>query len=102
MGLVLVRRQVAQPAPTVTSVTPSTGGTVGNTAITDLAGTGFQSGATVTFGGAAATSVVFVSSIKLTCTTPAHAAGTVSIAVTNPDAQTASLVGGFTYSDGGN
>ena len=48
------------PAPTVTSVSPSSGTTAGGTAVT-ITGTNFAVGATVTFGSAAATNVVVVS-----------------------------------------
>ena len=43
--------------PTVTSVSPNNGSTAGGTAVT-ITGTNFAAGATVTFGGAAATNVV--------------------------------------------
>ena len=82
--------------PTVTSVAPGSGSTVGGTAVT-ITGTNFVSGATVSFGGAAATGVSFVSSTGLTATTPAHAAGAVNVVVTNPSAQSGTLTNGFTY-----
>ncbi len=84
-------------APTVSAVTPSSGTHLGGTPITNLAGTGFVTGCTVTIGGVAATSVVFVSSTKLTCTSPAGTAGARNIVVTNPDTQTGTAVGAFTY-----
>lgn len=84
-------------APTVTSVSPTSGGTAGGDALT-ITGTDFVSGATVTIGGVAATSVVFVSATQLTCVTPAGTAGAKDVVVTNPDTQTGTLVGGFTYS----
>ena len=80
----------------VTSVAPAGGKVTGNSSVT-INGTGFESGATVMFGGSAATNVVFVSSIKLTATTPAHAAGQVNVTVTNPDTTTGTLTNGFTY-----
>jgi hypothetical protein len=85
---------VAPPAPGIGSVTPSHGPTFGGTAIA-IAGTGFQPGATVTVGGAAATSVAFVSPTSLTAVTPAGAAGAADVVVKNPDAQTGA--GAFTY-----
>jgi len=88
------------PAPIVTSITPNTGLTSGGTAITDLAGTNFVTGATVKIGGVSATSVVFVSSTKLTCVTPASlTAGAKNVVVTNPDTQTSGASGNslFTY-----
>jgi hypothetical protein len=60
-------------------------------------GTGFQNGATVTFGGAAATNIVVVNSTKITAKTPAHAAGAVNVTVTNPDTTSATLTNGYTY-----
>ncbi len=72
------------PAPTVSAITPNTGSTLGGTAITNLAGTGFQTGCTVKIGGAAATSVVRVSATKITCVTPAGAAGAKNVVVKNP------------------
>jgi hypothetical protein len=64
-----------------------------------ITGTNFATGATVTFGGTAATNVVVVSSTSITATTPAHAAGAVAVAVT-VNGQTGSLANGFTYNSG--
>jgi IPT/TIG domain-containing protein len=62
-----------------------------------IAGSDFVSGATVSFGSAAA-STSFNSSSQLTAVTPpASAAGPVSVRVQNPDGQSATLTGGFTY-----
>jgi hypothetical protein len=52
----------------------------------------------VTFGGTAATGVTVVNSTSITATTPAHAAGAVSVVVTNTDAQSGTLSNGYTYS----
>ncbi|MCI0343271.1 MAG: IPT/TIG domain-containing protein [Planctomycetales bacterium] len=87
------------PAPTVTAVNPTSGPTAGGTAIT-ITGTGFQTGATVTVGGAAATSVTVLSAATITAVTPAGTAGPASVTVTNPDTQTGTLTGGFTYTGG--
>jgi hypothetical protein len=81
---------------TVTSVTPAAGKTTGGKAVT-VSGANFQSGATITFGGSAATSVVFVNSTTLTAVTPAHAAGPVNVTVTNPDTSTGTKINGYTY-----
>jgi glucose/arabinose dehydrogenase len=85
------------PAPTVTSISPTTGPATGGTPVT-IGGTGFLSGATVTLGGTAATSVVVVNSTTITATTAAHAAGAVNVVVTNTDTQSGTLTSGFTYS----
>ncbi|HEV8471102.1 MAG TPA: IPT/TIG domain-containing protein, partial [Candidatus Limnocylindria bacterium] len=82
-------------APTVTSITPNSGLVAGGTAVT-VTGTGFQTGATVSFGGSALT-VSTVTATSITGTTTAHAAGTVNVVVTNPDAQTGACTGCFTY-----
>jgi hypothetical protein len=84
------------PAPTVTSVSPNNGSVNGGIPVS-ITGTNFVSGATVSFGGAAATGVVFTSSTTITATTPANAAGAVDVVVTNPDAQKGTLTNGFTY-----
>jgi hypothetical protein len=87
---------VGLPAVTVTSVTPTSGSINGHTSVT-INGTGFNSGAAVTFGGAAATNVVVVSATQMTAVTPAHAAGAVDVTVTNTDTTTGTLTNGFTY-----
>ncbi len=84
------------PAPSITSVSPSSGPVAGGTAVT-ITGANFQSGATVQFGTAAATGVTFNSATSISATTPAGAAGAVAVTVTNPDHQSATLSGGFAY-----
>ncbi len=84
------------PAPTLTSATPNVGPIAGGTLVT-LAGTNFLAGATVTFGGTVATSVTVASTTQITCVTPAHALGPVTVVVNQPDLQSASLASGFTY-----
>jgi hypothetical protein len=87
------------PPPTVTSVTPTSGPDTGGTAVT-ITGANFVSGATVTFGGTAATGVTFVSATQIDVTTPAHVAGAVDVVVTNPDTQSGTLTNGYTYDAG--
>ena len=87
----------SSPAPTVTSISPTSGSTSGGTSVT-ITGTGFSSGATVSLGGTAATNVTVVSSTSITATTAAHAAGTVNVVVTNTDSQSDTLTNGYTYS----
>lgn len=84
------------PAPTMSSVTPSVGPATQNTAVT-IGGSGFLAGASVTFGGAAATSVSVASGTSLTATTPTGAVGNVDVVVTNVDGQNATLADGFAY-----
>lgn len=80
----------------LSGVSPATGPTAGNTLIT-LAGCGFLDGATVTVGGAAATSVTFVNGSTLTARTPARPVGPADVVVTNPGGATATVPGGFLY-----
>ena len=84
------------PAPTITSVSPTSGPTAGGTTIT-VTGTGFVSGATVRVGGVSATGVTFLSATQVRAVTPAGTAGARAVQVTNPDGQAASLATGFTY-----
>src|SRR5206468_2664875 len=83
------------PAPTVASVTPSSGGSAGGTSVS-VTGTGFAAGAAVSFGGSAL-NVSTISATAITGTTTANAAGAVNVIVTNVDAQSGSCGGCFTY-----
>ena len=86
----------AAPAPTVSSISPTSGTTAGGTAVT-IAGTGFVSGATVAIGGVAATSVVVGSATSITAVTGARVAGTVDVVVTNPDTTWGTKASAYTY-----
>jgi acid phosphatase len=85
-------------APVVSSVAPNTGSTSGGSTVT-ISGSGFVNGATVSFGGTLATSVTVASSSSLSVVTPAHAAGTVAVTVSNPDGLNGTLANGFSYLD---
>lgn len=84
------------PAPNLTSLSPTSGTATGGTMVT-LSGTNFVSGATISFGGSAGTSVVFNSASSISVHSPAHAAGAVDVVVTNPDGQSDTIASGFTY-----
>jgi hypothetical protein len=84
------------PAPTISGINPTSGSTSGGTSVT-ISGSNFASGASVSIGGVAATSVTAVNSTTITATTGAHAAGAVNVVVTNSDGQSATLAGGYTY-----
>lgn len=84
------------PAITLTSVTPSSGPYFGVQPVT-INGSGFVTGTTVTFGGAAATQVVVVSGSQITAKTPAHSPGAVNVTATLPNTQSATLTNGYTY-----
>jgi IPT/TIG domain. len=81
---------------TVDSLDVVTGSTDGGTAVT-ITGTQFFGTVGVTFGGTDATNVNRTGSTTITCTTPAHAAGLVDVAVTNGDGGTIIKTGAFTY-----
>lgn len=83
------------PAPTVVAVVPKQGPAAGGTAV-NVSGTNFRSGATVTFGGVPATSVVVSSGTLITCTTPVHSAGAVTVTVQNADGTSGSK-NAYTY-----
>jgi hypothetical protein len=85
-------------APTITGITPATGSVDGGLTTT-LTGTNFLVGVTVAFDGVSAT-VTLNSATSLTATTPAHGPAVVNVVVTNPDHQTGTLAGGFTYTGG--
>ena len=81
--------------PTITSVEPDTGSTDGGTSIT-IIGTGFQSGATVTIGGAAATVTSLVATRIVAVTSP-RSPGAADVTITNPQLQSDTAPGAFTY-----
>ena len=86
----------AVATPTVTAIGPKAGASAGGRSVT-ITGTNFQAGATVTIGGAAATSVSVVNSTTVTALTPSHAAGAGTVTVTNPGAAAGSLANGYTF-----
>ncbi len=82
------------------SIAPDQGPMDGGTTIT-LSGTGFQEGIQVFFGEEEATSVVRQGQLSAQATAPAASAeGPVDVTVENPDGQTATLQGAFTYVEG--
>ena len=82
--------------PVLWYVDPNTGPTAGGTSVT-INGANFVSPVTVMIGGVSAANIVWVSATQLTATTPAGTAGAKNVTVTNPDTQTGTLTGGFTY-----
>jgi hypothetical protein len=94
-GVIVPIRGFDATAPTVTSVLPSSGPTVGGTAVT-LVGTNFDTGATVMIGSTAATNVMVVDSTMLTATTPVGSVGAVTVTVT-VNGRSGGLTQGFTY-----
>lgn len=85
--------------PTISSLSTNSGPVGGGTEVT-ITGTNFVTGATVTFGGTAATNVLVISSTEITATTPPGSAGPVTVSVTNPGGANVKLASGFTYLSG--
>ena len=85
-------------SPTVATLDVVTGAIAGGTAVT-ITGTEFAAGAVVKFDTTDATDVVVVSATSITCVSPAHAAGAVTVSVTNTDTGTASKLTAFTYTE---
>lgn len=82
------------PTPTVTSISPSSGPVVGGTFVTITGSNFVTGGTTVTFGGNAAVGMTVVNSTTITASTPAHAAGAVSVVVTTAGGSNSTT---FTY-----
>ncbi|MBZ5647086.1 MAG: IPT/TIG domain-containing protein [Acidobacteriia bacterium] len=82
--------------PTISNVSPSFGGTSGGDSVL-ISGANFNNGATVTFGGVAAPSVVVNSGAQIAASTPPGSVGAVDVTVTNTDATTGTLPAGYTY-----
>ena len=95
-GGVSIDNILITPSLIVSSISPSTGPTVGGTLIT-ITGTNFETGAAVTVGGNACATPVVASANSITCTTPAGSAGAKDVVVTNLDSATNTFSGGFTY-----
>ena len=74
------------PPPDITGISPSNCPLAGGTTVT-INGVDFQSGLSVTFDGTNATGISVSGTTSITCTTPPHSAGVVTVRVTNPDNQ---------------
>jgi outer membrane protein assembly factor BamB len=81
--------------PLAFSVTPRFGPASGGTSVTIL-GIGFQSGATVQFGGVAATGTFVAGPGAIGAATP-PGTGVVDVTITNPGPRTATMTGAFSY-----
>lgn len=94
----LVARLAGWPggALAVSAVSPVSGPLAGGNTVT-ITGYGFAAGASVSFGGSAATGVAVVSSTQITATAPAHATGLVTVAVTVPAVGSGSLPDSYFY-----
>ena len=87
---------IANPAPTITMVSPSSGPDTGGTPIT-VTGTGFMSGATVEIAGLSAAGT-YVNSTTMTAVTPAVVGDLIAtVIVRNPAPNLGEGTGTFTY-----
>lgn len=80
----------------VEKVSPRKGSDAGGTAVA-ITGSGFLSGATVTFDGRPASNVRVVGPTTITAVTPSGSVGKADVAVTNPGVPAATLSNGFEY-----
>ncbi len=85
------------PVLTILNISPTSGPTTGGTTVT-ITGIGFENGVEVTIGGETATLVEFGSAATaIIVTTPPGIVGPQDVVVTNPDGQSVTLPGAFTY-----
>lgn len=85
------------PSPTITSLSRTSGPVSGGTKVT-ITGTGFSTVSKVRFGTTTAESFTVKSSTQIAATSPAHAAGRVTVSVTTPGGTTPSTSADqFTY-----
>jgi hypothetical protein len=84
-----------QASFSVRSISPNDGSSAAPTVAT-IAGTGFQSGATVTVDGSRVDATV-LSATAISVTMPAHAAGRVNVIVINPPSEALAVRDGFNY-----
>jgi hypothetical protein len=85
-------------APTFFNIIPSTGPTAGNMRVT-ITGTGFVNGMSVYLDNNLCLNIVVVSSTSLTCTTPAHILGNVSVTLRAPSFSPVETANAYVYFD---
>jgi len=84
------------PPPTITGVSPTQGTATGGYAV-QIYGSNFLAGASVHFGSASASGISLVNASTLSVIVPAYCCGTVTVSVTNPGGQRATLANAFTF-----
>jgi hypothetical protein len=84
------------PPPAILSITPNTCDTNGGVTVI-LSGTGFEDGATVSFGATPAASVIVTNATNIIAVTPPAGLGAVDVVLTNADGQSVVFTNGFTY-----
>jgi hypothetical protein len=82
--------------PTISSITPTSGSTLGNTRLY-ISGSNFQNGATVLVGGGSATNVQVISPSLIIARTGSGSAGVADVVVKNPDAEPAILANAYVF-----
>jgi hypothetical protein len=82
--------------PSVSSIFPLSGSTLGNTVLS-ITGLNFQPGLAVKIGSTMATNVVYINSSLITAMTPPSLPGSVSVSVINPDGTPVVQSNAFTY-----
>lgn len=95
-GIIVITYTPLVP-PTVTSISPNSGFTLGGDSVT-ITGASFTGATSVKFGTSSATGVIVVDATTITCLTPAHVSGTVDVSVTTP-AGTGVSTNGFTFNN---
>lgn len=95
-GAVAISAFTYVPAPRVDTITPDEGPTFGGEGVT-LTGAGFQPGMVILIDGAACVAVFVLSETRATCRTPPGARGPADVTVENPDGQTDTAPGLYTY-----
>ena len=84
-------------SPTVVAISPASGPLIGGTPVT-ITGTNFIGGATVAFGGGAATNVTRLSATRITAIVPqSTTSAVVDVVFTNGDGRTFTLTRGYEY-----
>jgi len=95
VGAAVVR--VGSAASSVTAISPAVQAGLASQEV-DITGTGFTGATHVSFGGTAAEAMQVVSDTEIAAVAPAHANGAVDVVVTTASG-TATLPGGYTYTD---
>jgi hypothetical protein len=83
------------PPPSVSSVSPASGQLTGGASVL-VSGANFLPGAKVTLGGVPATNISATTG-SISATTPPGTTGAVNVVVTNPDGQSATATGAYSY-----
>jgi hypothetical protein len=86
----------AEPSPTISKITPSSGSAEGGTSVT-ISGSNFRPGVAVKFGNDAAASVQMVSSSEVQVVAPAGSVGAVTVVAQDSDGEIAEAASAYTF-----